>query len=396
MEDLAHYECGHFPNSAALLADALGTLGCDVTLLTARGWKEGAVRDPQFRVERLRGLSWVLWTLATEMVDRTRRWPARVSSVVGMAASVFRESSLVLGMRTQGAGADVISAPYGVRPTFVAAFSGNGLMVHYSLHLPPGGDAPMTFAGRALDAWARSRQRARRRAGGGLRLIVASDDLRAAWTARAPYLEPVVIPHALSRDEEPVSDARQLGIAPDARVALVFGAAHPEKDSDTVWRAFRELPEWTLLVVGTIADSYREWDEPHDGADAIVIGGYVDEATRALAYSAADVVIISFIDGFLRDSGVLRDAVTWERPVVCSSGNEPADAVERFGLGEIFAAEDSSALVAAVRRAPATIDPTALKRAQAEMSDVAVAQAYLDVFDEMAAVAAKAGQTGRK
>ena len=56
--------------------------------------------------------------------------------------------------------------------------------------------------------------------------------------------------------QQPI-EREQMGIDPDARVALVFGAAHTEKDPGTVWRAFRELPEWTLLVVGTIDDRFR-------------------------------------------------------------------------------------------------------------------------------------------
>lgn len=394
LEDLAHVQKGHFPNSAAVLANALGQLGCDVTLLTARGWAGGVVDDPQFRVERLSGVAAALWKIADEMVKRARRLPTRMRNVVGMGASVVRECGLVIGMRTHAVDAELISSPYEVRPSFVAAFGGMGRIVHYSLHLPPGGDAPVTFGGRVLDAYARARQRARLRAGGAMRLAVASDELCAAWRVRAPYLDPVVIPHAVSRDEEPVTDAReQLGVPADARVALVFGAMHHEKDPGTVWRAFRELPDWTLLVVGTMAESYRNWNESHDGAGAIVISGYVDEATRALAFSAADLVVLSFRDGFVRDSGVLRDALTWGRLVVCSSGNESAAAVERFGLGEVFVAEDPAALIEAVRRVASTLDPAALAAARAELSDVAVARAYLDVFDEMAATA---GQTGRK
>lgn len=399
MEDLAHLRMGHFPNSAAILANALGTLGCDVTLLTARGWTGDVLADPKFRVERLRGLSSWLWTIADVTVNRTQLWFPRAGDFVGMLASVVRECGLVVGMRSLAGGAEVISSPYGVRPAFVAAFGGTGRILHYSLHLPTGA-APSTLSGRALDRLARARQRARQRAGGGMRLLVASEELRAAWLVRTPYLDPVVVPHAVSRDEVPVADAReQMGIAADARVALVFGAWHDQKDPGTVWRAFRDLPEWTLLVVGSMAESYKEWGEPHDGADAIVIHGFVDEATRALAYSAADVVIISFRDGFIRDSGVLRDALTWRRPVVCSSGNNSATAVEQFGLGEVFAAEEPVALVDAIRRAPTSLDSAALARAQAKLSDVAVAQAYLDVFDEMAAAAGqtgKTGQTGRK
>ena len=47
----------------------------------------------------------------------------------------------------------------------------------------------------------------------------------------------------MSRFEQPVEDARAaFGIDEDARVALVFGADHGNKDLETVWRAFLALP----------------------------------------------------------------------------------------------------------------------------------------------------------
>src|SRR5262249_48680235 len=152
-----------------------------------------------------------------------------------------------------------------------------------------------------------------------------------------PYLDPVLLGHGMSRDEQPVADARaRFGIAEDARVALVFGADHGNKDLDTVWRAFVDLPEWTLLVVGHVGDAFAEYAARHPAPDAIVVRGYADDLTRAQASSVADLVVLSFEAGHVRDSGGLQDAIGFGRAVVCSAGCDSADKIVEFGLGCVF------------------------------------------------------------
>src|SRR6185436_4457775 len=113
-------------------------------------------------------------------------------------------------------------------------------------------------------------------------------------------------------------------------------------------------------------------------------GGYVDDETRSRAYSAADVVVLSFHDGHVRDSGVFQDALAFGKAVVCSDGSDPADKVREFGVGCLFEPGDASALAAAVRAAPTVVTSDAMERALGATSAPAVARAHLDALDEVA------------
>jgi len=265
----------------------------------------------------------------------------------------------------------------------VAALVGPGRFVHHAFRAPPG-DRPQTLAGRLVDGWARRCETERRRLGGGFRVAAATPALVEAWTRRAPYLEPVEIGHGMARGGTTVDGARdELGIPPDARVALVFGADHGNKDLETVWRAFLELPDWTLLVVGHVADAYRAFAAHHDAPSAVLVGGYADGARRERAFSAADVVVVSFQRGHVRDSGVLLDALAFHRPVVCSDGTDAAVKVEEWGLGVVFESGDASALAKALEAVPRVVPDDVFERALSSTSDRAVACAHLDALDAL-------------
>jgi glycosyltransferase involved in cell wall biosynthesis len=400
VEDQAHVEHGHFPHSCVSLARALTALGCDVRLLTTRGLVRSPGESDGFAVEHFGAVTGALWSLAAALAPspvrtewtRRSRWSAHAAATVRAAA---------VGLATRRAARrcaesvpEVILFGYDVHTFVLAGLVGRGRFVHHVFRPPPA-DRPITVAGRALDGWARRCERDRRRNLGGFRVAAATPALVDAWTRRAPFLDPVLIAHAMSRTESPVDDARRaLGIKEGVRVALVFGADHGNKDLDTVWRAFTELPEWTLLVVGRVADSFHAYAAAHAAPDAIVVGGYVDDTTRARAYSAADVVVVSFEAKHRRDSGVLQDALAFARPVVVSDGSDAADKVAGFGLGAVFEAENPAALAAAVRAAPSAVAPEAVERALASTSDRAVARAHLDAFDALAHP--EGGQTGRK
>jgi glycosyltransferase involved in cell wall biosynthesis len=292
---------------------------------------------------------------------------------------------------------DVILFGHDLHAFVLAGLVGRGRFVHHAFRPPPG-DRPSTAVGRVLDQWVRRREADRRRHRGGFRVAAATPALVESWRRRAPYLDPVHIGHAMSRHEHPVEDARAaFGIDEDARVALVFGADHGNKDLETVWRAFVGLPEWTLLVVGHVGDAFRAFAAEHPAPDAVVVGGYVDEVTRARAYSAADLVVLSFQASHRRDSGVLQDALAFARPVVCSDGSDAAHRVREFGLGSVFEPSNAPALIDAVRGAPRVRTTDAVERALVGTSDVSVARAHLDALDALAGgVPDQTDQTGRK
>jgi glycosyltransferase involved in cell wall biosynthesis len=179
-----------------------------------------------------------------------------------------------------------------------------------------------------------------------------------------PFLRPVALPVAGCRRRERIPDARaRLGIEPGERVGLLFGALHPGKDVDVVFRAFSGLSGWRLLTGGQV------------GGDA------ADEAMRELLYSAADVVVLTFVADLDRDSGGLMDAIGWGVPVVCSDASMPADIVREYRLGAIFTPGDAASLRTALADVPEQIDPRDLERARHELSNTTIALRALGALD---------------
>lgn len=100
----------------------------------------------------------------------------------------------------------------------------------------------------------------------------------------------------------------------------------------------------------------------------MVIDGFVDSATRSLAFEAADIAVLSFVAGYRRNSGTFMDAMAHGVPVIVSSESLAADLTERYRVGTTFTAGDAGSLHGALGRVPARIDPAALATIRAEMS----------------------------
>ena len=387
VEDRAHIRAGHFPNACADLARALSALGCSVELLTTFGWAgDGNPESPPFLVSRTPKPVARIFLASEWLGHRTENMRGSARAAVWYASGVVRAAANALAVRHVvrriGSGTDVISFSYLVNPVIAAAIDGPGRIVHHTVVSPPFNGPPQTTFGRILDRLARRAEVRRRARGGGFRLAVGNEQALEEWRTRTPYLNPVLLRHAVSREEPRSENPRgAFGIPGDARVALVFGSTHESKDLDTIWRAFSALPEWTLLVVGKVADPYETWFADHGGPPAISRRGFVDAATRADAYSAADVVVLSFVPGHLRDSAVLQDAITFGVPVLCSDDCSVASEVLAHRLGETFSVGDADALAAAVGHDPPTIARADLEAARAASSAIASAQAHLDALD---------------
>ena len=108
--------------------------------------------------------------------------------------------------------------------------------------------------------------------------------------------------------------------------------------------------------------------------------GYATEQMRDLLYSAADLAVLSFVEGLDVDSGTLADAIAWGVPVVCSARSSPAALVSEYDVGVVFEPGDEAALIAAVRAAPAAIQPAALARARHALFGPSVASAHLSLL----------------
>ena len=227
---------------------------------------------------------------------------------------------------------------------------------------------PLRDVLRSLGTWREARRRV---AHGRVRVAAPVEEWRADWAGIAPYLDPIVMPIAGARGLAPAPDARaRLRLPRQTRLALVFGA-QIDKSMGTVTEAFDSLDDWILVVGGTAADEITA--NPH----RVRFPGIVSDEVRDLLFLAADLVVLAFPPNYQSNSGTLMDAISAGVPVVCPDDAAAADIVREHSLGTTYTSGDSRALIEAVRRAPAGLDPEALAGARREHSGHAVARGQL-------------------
>jgi glycosyltransferase involved in cell wall biosynthesis len=367
VEDRAHWPSGHFPTRFAELAEGFAENGCIVEVLTSQGWLQDGERAVPFVVNRYGRLDSILYR-AGEALRRTRGLQGvssalRTLAVVRAARARYR--------KTGDPTLNVVVVSMGIDPLVGSAFAKRGNWLFYEF------GNPSRLLRRLAKRAARNEAR-RRLSGGRARIATPNVENCGQWAEIAPFLDPVTLPLTGVRPCNRVPDARRrLGLDDHDKVALVFGAEHNDKDIDVVARVFAELPDWQLVVVGWVADAYRQ---RAGGREAIVMGGYVDNSIRDIVYSAADIVVLSFRPGYLRNSGVLTDAISMGVPVVCSDESIAADVVREYRLGSIFDPGNPDSLERAIKATPASVDPADLDRARKELSNRAVSARFLDAL----------------
>jgi glycosyltransferase involved in cell wall biosynthesis len=211
-----------------------------------------------------------------------------------------------------------------------------------------------------------ARDRTRTRRGGRFVVVGAYPSLVRTWQQRAPWMATGVAAIPIEPAVTQVDRAtacQQLGLTPDPRWALFFGSIHGGKSPDTVWAAWclGEPPPAKLIAAGTgVRDNLDQWRRQHPGADDSsihVIDGSIDELSKQLLFSVADVGVCSFQVEPIGASATLADFVAYDVAICCSSGGDPADQTHRYRLGEVFEAGDPQALTEAVRAVGDGPDP---------------------------------------
>lgn len=121
----------------------------------------------------------------------------------------------------------------------------------------------------------------------------------------------------IDRDEA----RRQLGIAENEKIALFFGYIRKYKGLNVLLDATRKALEkirYKLLVVGEFYDdetAYRnQIGSLKLNEEVIVVGDYVPNEKVAVYFSAADVVILPYINA--TQSGIAQIAYNFDRPVI--------------------------------------------------------------------------------
>ncbi len=361
----AHVHAGHFPNRFAALASGFAELGCDVDVLTQRGWL--LARDRPGVPFRVHDYPWWATQLDRAVLKVRKRW--RHPIVFGLGDMFSTALGAVAARRfdrRHGRADLVVVLSYDTLPGVFVAVAGDLPLLFYLF------DGPTPWS----DVIDRAASRWRRRQ---LSLLTAGPVAAAGWSARHPSAAVTVTP--ISGVAPPVHGSRAgarraLGLRDDDRVALFFGSGHNAYDADVVQRAFAlDMLDMTLVVGGKVNRLLDGWRD-----DRVVrFPGFVSPAQRDQLFAAADVVILSFRDGYERDSGTLMDALSYGRPVVASRGSSAAKLVERHHLGVLFVPGDERSLVHALRQVPSEHDREVLESARAELSDRGVAARFLAI-----------------
>jgi glycosyltransferase involved in cell wall biosynthesis len=387
VEEHAHWRAGHFPVRFAQLAEGYAELGFRVEVLTSSGWSaERATDDAPFVLHRY---GWVA-TQCRRVADRLRR--SATNSALGRVA---RRAGDVIGMlalsvatrarrrRMSPVPVATVILGYTHEPNLVAATVGPGRFLLNQFRAPDeitrwDNRLVVRILGRA----ACIAERRRRSAGGRFRIAAADATWAGVWAQHAPCLDPIVLAIAGVRILPRVPDSRRaLGLDAGAKIALCFGH-EDSKLPQTAIEALTGLDDWMLVIAGRSAENIDNRNT--DARRLVLFPGHVEDAVRDMLLSAADLMILSFVTGFRRNSGTLMDAISVGVPIVCTADTAPAALVRRYHLGELFTAGDAASLADAVRRAPRHIDPDDLARARSECSNRVIAREQLRALDQAA------------
>jgi hypothetical protein len=176
---------------------------------------------------------------------------------------------------------------------------------------------------------------------------------------------------------------RELGLDPNAKVALVFGSKHASQMPDVAFEALQARPDWQLIVGGRLCelldpDSAARWPRA-----PMLFPGHVSDGVREALFEAADAIVIAISPEFQQDSGIFTDALSHRRPLVASQGSIPGRRVEELGLGETFAIDSAVSLLEALDRLEVGDYDHAISIARQRFSAVGLATSHLDLLSEI-------------
>lgn len=365
VEEWAHRPLGHYPNRFMEVAEGFASAGYRVETLTSCGWhQEGPDRRPTVPVRRYGRVAFLL----LRITNRLRPSNDKARTAVGLLRAALLVRQVRRATKRMGdPHANVVVVGTAAPPEVLPLFVRSGTWITH-VFLPEPWCGPRITAALVRRAATSQRERS-------FTIAVPTPEWADAYRRTGATV--VCIPLAGIRSTSPITDAaKKLGIPPERRIALLFGAGHSEKDGETVVSSFRTLGDWQLLIVGRSMSrseiDFVDWRVP-----PVVIDGFVDSETRSMAFEAADVVVLSFVAGYRRNSGTFMDAMAHGVPVVVSRDSVAADLTERYGVGVTFTPGDSDSLQQALDRVPANIEPAALAAIRAEWSNDAVARSHI-------------------
>lgn len=146
-----------------------------------------------------------------------------------------------------------------------------------------------------------------------------------------------------------------LGLPLDKPILLSFGATHPGKDLETVYRAIKDIPNVALVQAGKY--SFSMGQDPaklmkeYDVVDKVILrDDYIHEFEKPYYFYAADAIVLSYTKQFISAVSLLWDACSFRTPVIASDNSQLGELVKEFNLGLPFVAQDVDSLGGAILR----------------------------------------------
>ena len=185
----------------------------------------------------------------------------------------------------------------------------------------------------------------------------------------------------------------ELGIGPNKKVILLFGAIRPYKGVQTALEALSkvlpEVPDSVLLIAGKLWQSWEPYqlliDRLNINKAVITIQDYVPSGDVCRYFEASDLVILPY-DRFDSQSGVGSTAVAFRKPMIVSDvGGLPELVTDRRC---IVPPKDPAALARAIIASFSNPDRLAKMTAGTEvvakrLSWPAIAQKTITIYDEL-------------
>jgi len=132
---------------------------------------------------------------------------------------------------------------------------------------------------------------------------------------------------------------KALGLPPHKWIVLSFGAPHPGKDMDVLFKALGYMPDGVLLLHGG-SHVYSVGDNPENlcnkyGLDgrAIIYDRFISEEEKPFFFCAADLIVLAYKKEFASTASMLWEAAKYGLPVVASDTNELGRMVASYCLG---------------------------------------------------------------
>ena len=368
VEDNAHHPSGHFPNRFAELADGFHDAGCDVHVLTSRGWVfEGEV-ERSWSVRRYSRLS----TCFIKLIEQIQRlnWlvlrPIQKTTAVILQVVSIWEVRRVANRMPQPC--VIVSLSSSQIPQFVELFGGSYKWIVHVFRLRK----PYPFLKWLAGLLPKKSE-----------VIVAVPNAQWCLSLDRCFEENscMLLPLAGVRsavsgagcEEKAFSDPKS-----SLKTALLFGSGHSEQDTETVIEAFREIGGWQLVIAGGCVERVQDKSLDSFLVEPKTIGGFLSESQRHDCFLNCDCVILSFVSPYDRNSGTLMDALSYRKPAVVSSGSSAAEITSEFGNGMVFEAGDGASLATVLREFNPEDHTLGVRTAADFFSNKAIAERHLD------------------